>query len=201
MTLDTGNLGPEDGGPLLYQAYNAYETRVSQACSNSVVGCCSSNSLTRLVQDSSTTYNCWSPQSLPNDMLLQVKIFTAHGILNAITSCIKMGFVPRMMDVAGWKKWKLANRESGMLLAQLREHRQCFWFISNHRGVQLAFMTCKSTSSCSASQRCAWSGQHLAGWQQQSGRSIIESAALDRCQHHCRKHHSLFHCCQTHKPI
>lgn len=90
VTLDTGDLGPDNGGPLLYKAYNAYETRVSQACSDSVVGCCTSNSLTKLVQDTSTTYNCWSPQPMPNDMLLQVEPFHNSGNLKiALDSCHK----------------------------------------------------------------------------------------------------------------
>jgi len=72
VTQSSGNPGASQGGPWLLQAYNAYETRTSQACSNSVAGCCTSNSLTRLVQDTSVTYNCYSPISVPNDFLLQV---------------------------------------------------------------------------------------------------------------------------------
>lgn len=81
-TLDTGDSGPDYGGLNLYQVNNAYETRTAQACSNSVVGCCTSNSLTTLVQDLSTTYKCWNPLEMPNDFLLQVCEFplTTHSL-------------------------------------------------------------------------------------------------------------------------
>ena len=72
-TFDTGDPGASQGGPYRYQVYNAYETKTTQSCSTSTVGCCSSTSLTRLMQDTSTQYNCWSPQALPNDFAIQVR--------------------------------------------------------------------------------------------------------------------------------
>lgn len=181
MTLNTGDLGPDYGGPLLYQAHNAYETRTSQACSNSVVGCCTSSSLTRLVQDTSTTYNCWSPQSLPNDMLLQVKTFT---ILNTPLKCLQLLFqaVPCAFNRGHASEFVVHFQT------------KCLTAGTHHQQIE-------KEGSNSASQRCAWAGQHLTGWQQQSGRSITEPAALVTYQHACRKHHSLFRDCQTHVPI
>ena len=44
----------------LRSPYNAYESVSATSCSSATVGCCNSNSLTTLVQDTSMTYDCYS---------------------------------------------------------------------------------------------------------------------------------------------
>lgn len=53
--------------------YNAYESVSSTSCSISTPGCCSGTSLTRLVEDTSVTYNCYVTNDPGgNDMSISV---------------------------------------------------------------------------------------------------------------------------------
>ena len=53
--------------------YNAYESVSSTSCSVSTPGCCSGTSLTRLVEDTSVTYNCYVTNDPGgNDMSISV---------------------------------------------------------------------------------------------------------------------------------
>ena len=65
--------------------YNAYEVTTSQSCSMSTTGCCSSTSLTRLVQDTSVVYNCYTVYDPgQNDFTISVRAFhvcKAHLLL------------------------------------------------------------------------------------------------------------------------
>lgn len=79
----------DTNSPNLYQVYNAYETRATQACSTGIKGCCSSGTvLTKLAQDTGTQYNCYTPLTIPNDMNLQV--WDAHRALSLFccTCCV-----------------------------------------------------------------------------------------------------------------
>ena len=72
--------------------YNAYETRTTQSCSTSTTGCCSSGTLlTKLVEDTSTSYLCWYPQETNNDMQVQVRFVVFHTSLRGVfdSCCIQ----------------------------------------------------------------------------------------------------------------